>query len=211
MLKAQVLRACMCSAAMLFMVGCGRHNRIPTSPVFEGRQRTWLTDGTVAVRAVDFHESFGTAPGPFGLGPGPSLAMTCEVANAGTSPVRFDRVGVEFQTSTIGKRNEFFTSANTMTVVTAKGYATYYGGPFGEKPKPPRNKVEPFAIPPARSVRLEVSGTGTPLQLVAERAGARREYRAIVTLYSGDVIAHGPFTIAVTAREGGDKRTLIFE
>jgi hypothetical protein len=137
--------------------------------------------------------------------------MTYEIANMGSSSLRFEKVGVEFQTSTVGKQSEFFTSANTMMVVTPEGYMTYYGGPFGTEPDLPEDTPSPFVIPPSGSVELEASGTGTPLQLITDGAEARRDYRVIVTLYTGSTAVHGPFTIHVTAREGRDRGVFAFE
>lgn len=198
---------------MLATIGCDRQAKIPKSPVFEGRAGQVLSDGTVGVKAIEFYESFG-APvgGPFGFGGGGvSLAMKYRLMNFGSSPLRFDKIGVEFQTSTLGKKNEYFPSAHTMTVITEKGYRVYYGGHFGEKPNLPTGIDEPFVIPPSHSLELEISGEGTPLQLVVDDSGARRDYKIIITLYASDTISHGPFTINVTALEGKDKTKFKFE
>lgn len=199
---------------VLLVLGCSKKNEMPTSPVSEGRRGQWLNDGIVGVRAIDFYESFGGAVGgPFGFGgDGVSLGMTYEVINLSQSPLSFDKVGVEFKTSTIGEENDFFPSTNTITVISDEGYSVYFGGPFGDKPDLPETKLEPFFIPPSRVLQLEVDGHGTPLQLVVDGGDARRDYKIIITFYSGDTPSHGPFTINVTAREKkGDKQELIFQ
>lgn len=190
---------------VLIILGCSKQDEIPTSPVSEGRRGQWLNDGITGIRAKDFHESFG--------GGEVSLGMTYEVANLSKSPLGFDKIRVEFKTSIIGKENKFFPSANTITVISEEGYMVYFGGPFGgDKPDIPKIKLEPFVIPPSRVLQLDIDGQGTPLQLVVQDDDARRDYKIIITLYSGDIVSHGPFTINVTAREKkGGKQELIFQ
>lgn len=200
--------------SITLLAGCEKQEKAPTSPVYEGRIGELLTDGTIGVRAIEFHESFGGAVGgPFGFGgSGVSLGMTYELVNLGAAAARFDKIGILFQTTTVGKTNDFFASANTMTVMTAEGLTTYFGGFFGsEKPELPPTRNRPFVIPPSKAMQLEVSGHGTPLQLVVGDDGeARRDYKVTITVYSGEVASHGPFTVNVTAREGKDRK-LVFK
>jgi len=72
---------------ILVVLGCGR---APGSPVLEGRKGQWLTDGTLGVKATEFHESLGGMGGPFGVGGGVSLGMTCEAGNRYSSDRRRD-------------------------------------------------------------------------------------------------------------------------
>jgi hypothetical protein len=200
--------------SIVLLAGCQEQREVPTSPVYEGRIGELLTDGRIGVRAIEFHKCFGGTMGVLGMGnTDDGLGMTYELVNLGASPLRFDKIEIVFWSQEITEANKFFVSADTVTLMTERGFTTYFGDPYvsGEKPKLPRAKNRPLVIPPLKAIKLEVSGYGTPLELVVRDDGeAKRNYKVILTICSGKATSHGPFTVNVAAREGKDRK-LIFK
>lgn len=186
----------------LSFMGCRPQFEKPSEPIFEGRSNQWLTDGIVGIMAIDFSESFSTGS--------LSLGMKYRIANFGTSQLNFDAVRVEFQVTPIGDDSVFITTTDSMSVITDNGLTTFFNSSFENDTDVSKIMTESFILSPSAYMELDVNGTGTPIQLVSGDSDPHRDYKIFVTLYTGGNVAHGPFTISVTALEDA-KGDIVFE
>jgi len=146
-----------------------------------------LSDGKLIVKVTEFYESF------TGIG-GSNLGSTCSITNGSEKRLAFDNVEMEFQTHLFGDDSgKFYTDSHPVTVFNDDGYDIYFGT-FNEEPEAEGSCIA--ILEPKQNVVLECV-SNTPVM--------EREYRVIYRFRLEEEVAHGPFTVDVSATSKGNK------